>query len=260
MQIKPLLTIGMSTLLISGSSYLFLHLYQKKVREQKTSPKFAITHIIQTGPSKKALPTDTLAKFMDLSIDQPTNLYRFPLKAAEIKLCDHPLIESAKIKRIKPNSLFIDYALRAPLARIGDYSNTAVDQNGVLFPLEPYLTPKNLPEIVFGMSFDEPIWGKKVDLDLALDLFEFVSQFEELDLKRIDFTDLKAESYGKRGITLILSHGSRDRILRLSHKEHRKELSRYMQLQRALGDESADNLKPAQVIDLRIEDLAFITN
>ena len=125
--------------------------------------------------------------------------------------------------------------------------------------LEFQRSKKNLPEIILGYSLEEPIWGKQIDVNFALDLFVFVKELDGADIKRIDLTDIKAKSYGRRGLTMVMSHGNRQRILRLTQKGYRKELNHYMTLHRTLIEEERDDAKIAsQVIDLRIPDLAFI--
>ena len=47
--------------------------------------------------------------------DPPTQLYAFDLKKAEQKLLASPLIANAKIKRLPPSALYIDYEVRKPL-------------------------------------------------------------------------------------------------------------------------------------------------
>src|SRR5262245_27517132 len=131
---RALLWIAVITCLVSGSTGagIWYYLHVKKIRMQDDA--YRIIAIVQSGPQKETLRTVYLAELLSLSVDQPTNLYQFHLETAKKKLSASPLIKSAEIKKMKPGTLLIEYTSRAPVAFLGDFTNTALDDEGFLIP------------------------------------------------------------------------------------------------------------------------------
>ena len=183
-----------------------------------------ITAIVQTG----GLPTEYLAEILDIAVDKPTSLTHFDLKEARQKLLATHLISEVTLKKMKPNHLFIDYTVRTPIAILGNYTNTGIDDEGIVFPLLPAYLPKNLPELIIDAS-NNP-WGERVEFDHTL-LEEEVSQ--------IDLTH-------RREIVLKMKCGDWVRL-----EKSTQQLPLYYKLQ-------AEILKSPSIIDLRLKDCAFI--
>ena len=264
--------------------------------KRMTDEKCRIVAIVQTGPEKEALKSAYLAELLNLSADVPTQLYALDLKQALNKLLASPLIVNAEIKRVPPGTLFIDYTVRKPLALLSDYSNTAIDREGCLFPVAPFFSPKQLPEIYLGLpSFGatEDSMGRKGGawqtplknryLTLALDILKFLEESpwkEGMRIKRIDVSNAFAPSLGQREIVLIaedeLSFQTEQKefvcifpkILRLAPKDYRLQLGNFFSLRRTMLDDYKRQLVSMKeggrfsprIIDLRIPQLAFIDN
>lgn len=288
---KALMWIILSTFLISGSSFLGL-LYFQHIRENRTTdPKYQIVAVVQTSLDKEGLKTAFLTELLELSIDVPKNLYAFNSKEARERLLRFPVIREASISKIRPGTIWVDYALRKPIAYLGDYSNTVIDANGVPFPLKPFLTPKKLPEIYLGLTdevstqeggadrnfqWGTPLQSKKVNLAFSLlDLVIRQCCNEFTYLSRIDVSKAYALSYGQRQIVIVMEdHFEKEvdgqpllnvykRIIRLSTDNYAHQLKLYPPLQEYF--KKSEILKnplqknKATVIDLRLTDLAFIT-
>lgn len=281
------------TLILSLSTY-FLWSHYKKKRLQDAS--FRVVAIVQTGPEKEALKTSYLAELLHLSVDQPVSLYALDPKKCEQKLLSSPLIASAKVKRLPPGTLYIDYEVRKPIAWLSDYQNIAIDREGYLFPVAPFFSPKNLPEIYLGLppfGEGEDAQGRKGGawqtplknryLHLALDLLQYLetaSWKEGLQVKRIDVSNAFASSLGQREIVVFTEEELTIRqkekevictfpkILRLSPKEYTQQLGHFLGLRRKMMDDYRRQLATLQegerfaprIIDLRISQLAFIEN
>lgn len=284
-----------STLLISGTSYALM---KRIVHRQRLASheKIALCRIIQTGPQKQALKTEYLAELLGLSRDFPQDPNRFDVKCAQKRLLSSPLIKTAYVKLIKPETLYIDYTVRQPIAWIEDYDNVVFDKEGFLFPFNPFFTPKNLPAIYFGLGpFGQPSsdpaqpsasWGVAMQgkcVDLALNILDIVTDPKVAGLfsvKRIDVSNAFAQSYGTREIvvitedTIVRSLSGKEiqliipRILRLSTKNYAKELGNYLLLRTQLleeerniplSDDSGTVVRlPQKMIDFRIQKLAFV--
>jgi hypothetical protein len=269
-------------------------IFSKQRLARLTDEKYKIVSIIQTGPEKEALKTSYLAELLGLSVDAPISLYALNLKKAAQKLLSSPLIKEAKMKKIPPSTLYIDYEVRKPIAWLADYSNTAIDREGFLFPGAPFFAPKNLPEIYLGM----PPFGAETDLEgrkggewltpiknrylnLALELLEFLEGSpwrEGLHLKRLDVSNAFAPSLGQREIVLftkeeiIIRQNGQEvicvfpKILRLAPKDYPQQLTNFFALRKSMIEDYRKQIVShteggrfsPRIIDLRIPQLAFI--
>lgn len=228
---------------IEGFYYALSH------SEKKEPVQSPIKMIAQTGPIKEGLKTDHLAEILGLSADHPQCLST--AQAAAI-LKKSPFIKEVSTAYWNAETLYIDYTLRHPTFALIDFEDTAVDLEGHLFPLEPYFTPKNLPELYLGFkkprSFEKPL-GKR-EMDLAIHLYYLLKG----EVGRIDLSHIDESSLGRREIIVMLVLPSREKhILRLSTHKYQKEISDYQSLRKVIqrGD---------YVIDLRIPKLGFITS
>lgn len=266
------------TLTLSLGGYT---LWKNHKKERLRNQTYQISSIIQTGPEKEALKTSYLAELLSLSIDRPTPLYAFNLKEGEAKLIASPLIAKAKLKRLPPSTLYIDYEVRRPVAWLGDFKNTAIDYEGYLFPVSPFFTPKYLPEIYLGLpSFT----GWRIEgssLNLALEILRHLETApwkEGLRIQRIDVSNAFAPSLGQREVVLFteeeiaLRQGEKEivclfpKILRLAPKDYPQQLANFFALKRTMAEDyrrQIASLKEGgrfapRIVDLRIPQLAFV--
>jgi cell division septal protein FtsQ len=258
---STLIGIGLALL----SWFYLQHLKDIRLKDDR----YRIIALVQTTSQQESLKTVYLAELLDLSLDHPTNLYQFNIKEGEEKLLTSPLIKTATIKKIRPGTLYIDYALRQPIAYLGDYTNTALDNEGHVFPFTPFFTPKKLPIIYLGLEQLDQVWGISLRKDSRLELAWMVwQQLNDLPIsplilfKQIDVSKAFMESDGQRQIVLTLEENGRLYLLRLSVEHYAQDLVRYSQLRQAqLPFFEANGSKKKQhttIIDLRIQQLAFI--
>lgn len=285
---KALKAILLSVIFISGSATL-VFLYLQNVREkQKFDPAYNIVALVQTRTENEALKNVYLAELLNLSIDRPTNLYSFNSKEAQAKLLSSPVIKHATVKKMRPGTILVDYVMRRPIAFIGDYSNTAIDADGVIFPFKPFYTPKKLPTIYLGETgaVDENgelvsnfVWGEKLQHQAKELSFEVLDYFTNCcsdslsSLVRIDVSKAFAQSYGQRQIVLSVEDYKTQvmdgnpvivttiNILRLSPINYKEQLANYLVLRSHLqGEVNAETKRTKAItIDLRLSELAFIT-
>jgi hypothetical protein len=284
---KALFWIGLTVLVFSGSA-LFGWLYYLHLKDKRASnDQYLIKAIIQTGPHQEALKTVYLAEILGLSVDMPTNLFQLNTKKAEQQLMLSPVIKQAKVTRMPPSTLYIDYAVRQPIMMLYDYHNAAIDSEGYLFPIRPFFTPKRLPELYLGLPAEEYQWNiplKTPTVELALTLHALLSAppyQSTFRLLRIDVAHAFAESYGRREIILIIedqfqtetngrkTHYHFPRILRMSPDHYQNELKNYLKLREPLATKAVKKYPPQDIenntmkapgliIDLRIPPLAFM--
>lgn len=293
---KALLWIFFSVLIISGSCFVGLLYYQHIRDNRRHDPKYQITALIQTSQDKEGLKTVYLAELLELSIDSPMNLYAFNSKEAREKLLRSAVIKEASISKIRPGIIWVNYTLRKPIAILGDYTNTMIDVEGIPFPIKPIFTPKKLPEIYLGidesigeedrddrkLKWGAPLQGKRINLAFAL--LNLIMRQCCSDLTHLSYIDVSkafALSYGQRQIVVILEDRVEKeiegqpvlcvypRILRLGTDNYEQQLKNYLVLQSYSRQQdsqffcnSPGNIEKAKatIVDLRLQDLAFITN
>lgn len=283
-----IMLICLSSFIISGSFYFSFFYYRNVKKNRLLDRSYYISSIIQTGPEKEALKTKYLAELLDISVDNPTNIYLFDEKKGEAKLLASPLIKNAKIKKIKPNTLYIDYSVRSPIALFGDYDNIAIDDEGYLFPIDPYINVRNIPKIYLDFEWfnTNKVW--KLDLlekksKLAFSVLKMLlsSNFtDKFEVKEIDVSTSFSDSYGRREIVLkiedkMIIKNKEDvicifpRILRLSSKDYLKQIGNYLNLREKIIDDYKKQINSLNVennevrflekiFDFRISNLAFI--
>lgn len=289
---KAFMIIALSTFMVSGSCYAVLH-YVKHLREkQRNDLAYNIVAIVQTSPHAQGLKTSYLAEVLGLSTDRPGNLFQFSSMEGKKKLLDSPVIKSATVRKIRPGTLHIDYELRKPIAYCGDYVNMAIDADGVVFPINPFFTPKLLPEIRLGDGFscrsskgNEVVWGGVVEgaaKELAFSLLEEVPKALEQGtvLVGIDVSRAFAPSDGQREIILRLEDrvtragGGQTvqchypRIIRLRPETYRQQLDNYRRLSMHLREKERNGARShlgtvcrskEMIVDMRLSELAFFS-
>jgi hypothetical protein len=288
-----------STLATLGLSLAGNFLWNRWQTHRQMDEKYKIVAIVQTGPEKEALKTSALAELIHLSQDHPVGLYSFDISEAEKALLACPLISQARIKRIAPGTLYIDYTIRHPIAWLADYQNCGLDREGCFFPVTPFYSPKNLPEIYLGLApfnMSDPQHGRirgewriatqDKYLLLALDILQMLREMpwrENMRLKRIDVSHAFATSAGQREIVvltedeLLFHENDREticifpRILRLPSKDYAQQLSNFLTLRRTMLDDYRRQLHQMhfaqspvifspRIVDMRISQMAFVQN
>jgi hypothetical protein len=294
--LQAILWIVFITVVVSGSSIAGFFYYQHIRAKRFHDARYRIAALVQSTPDKEGLKTAFLAELLDLSIDRPSNLYRMDAKKLVEKLTVCPVIKYAEVKKIPPGTISVDYSLRKPVAYLGDYTNTAIDIHGVLFPFKPFFTPKNLPEIFVGLcaleySDDESAsdlgsWGTPLQSPralLALEILKFVNDnccSETNHLRKIDTTKAYSLSYGQREVVIIMEEWVQfekegklilalsPRTLRLSTEDYSSGLLNYLAMRDYLKQEEVKRCESLSgqvikltpvVIDFRLPQLAYLT-
>ncbi len=264
-----------SALVTAGMTAAGLFYWNHHHDDLTSNERYNIVALCQSCNHKEPLQTDFLAELLDLSFDKPTNLYRFDINEAKQKLMANAIIKSVELKKVKPSMLFVEYSLRQPIAYMPEYTNTAIDGEGVLIPSKPFYTPKNLYELVLGLP-PGLTWGMKIfgnRIDLVQELLKDISQqdyAEGFRLTRVDVSKAFSKRYGEREIVLFfeesIESGVERRfeknlqlILRLSPDNWQEQLTNYQRLRQKMRVEAIGVGKPLHyIIDMRLSQLAFI--
>ncbi len=253
---------------IAGSTSVIFLLAAATILAMTGTQKFqsrknagTIQAIVQTGTQSDShtglkfapLSISYLSEVLDLSVDSPIKLSELNLNVAHERLFATHVIEKVRLKKMKPNLLFIDYSLREPWAFLEDYANTALDSSGFCFPFQPFYTPRKLPQIYLGEEAPPNPWGAM----MAQEMMALAHQLQEgligEEIARIDLSQVHSSSAGKREIVITLAIGT---ILRLHPKNCVQQLAHYSILKRRLFNEGPQRM----IIDLRIPEVAYIQN
>lgn len=267
-----LIYFGSFCFLLGFSIYGFFEYQSSSVEKNGVYP---IKVIVQTTTAKEKLKTELFAQLLELNKGTEIDLNQFDLEKGKEKILGFPLIKNVSIKKIYPESLQIAYDLKTPLFFLADFENVAMDDEGSLFPIEPYLSPKKLPIIQLGISFNG--WDKKVEdrrFTLVKELMFLLNTQTELEVKKIDVSNAYSSQYGKREILLRVEEKLFNGhhifyfpfLLRLNPNHFEKQLSNFLELQKKMLKDYEKQLESLteskrfeeRVIDLRIEDLALI--
>lgn len=257
---QSLMWIVLSTLIVTPTVYTGVRFFQKIRVQHLTSENYRIRSIVQTSSIKRALGSAFFAERLGLAADFEQNIYQFDTSLAERKLLESAVIKAVKIKKQYPDSLYIDYEMRLPIVRIGDYQNVALDQDKIAFPIMPFFTARKIPEIYLGEGGEKVIYNKPLShpkIDFAFELLSLLQETfkqESLMIEKIDVTNIDSFSYGRREIIVLLKGAKNRHYLRLQPKDVEKQISNYLSLKKVLDKEPLKD----KVIDLRIDNLAYI--
>jgi hypothetical protein len=230
---------------------------------------------------------------MQISPSSPPSLSTYCLSTAHQRLLTSPLIQEAKLKKIYPDTLYVDYTIRHPVMTLMDYENVGLDKDGYLIPLAPFSTSQHLPKLYLGLPpFDQqnPDWLKRCGgkwhhpicpslQSRAVELLKLNQDLlaqSSVHVKIIDLSQALAPTLGQREIVLsieetILWHGVEltfPRVLRMSTKNLKEQLEHFLWLKEAMWQDYQTQLPPniqptiftPRVIDLRIPKVAFVEN
>lgn len=264
---KALSWIFFSVVVICGTGFVGWLAYYYHLQQRFEDPQYQIIALMQETSSPQILPTVYLAELLDLSLDQPTNIYKFNLVDAGKKLASSPVIKEAHIKKVRPGTIYVHYHSRTPFAYLSDSLNTAIDEEGILFPFAPFYSPKKLPFIYLGWNEIEYNWGKSMKEDPLMQLafnvienFQFAIKDKQLRINKIDVSHAFAKSAGQREIVVeIFEEDERKRlfILRLNSKNYIQNIADYIRLYESMasGLTMKSNLF---TIDMRNTSLAYV--
>lgn len=251
------------SLFLAGLGWMATLYYLKEKEKRWQDPQYNIVALVQSCPQQESLKTGYLAELLHLSADLPSNLYAFDLEEGERRLLRSPLIKAAVLKRIPPGTLYVHYQVRTPLAYIGELTNTAVDEEGVLFPFTPFFTPKKLPKLWFGFELDRLKWGNHIDREQAFQLVtEILKQIKSIEnsslaVRQIDVSHAFSSNRGKREIVLkvetrVNQEEARSVYLRLDPHSYLQNLADWQTLQKR-------KLKPEfEIVDLRVPHMGLV--
>ena len=254
-QVKAVFIIVASVFLTITLAFSLFRCYrfQFAKRFQET---YKLKHIVQTGPEKEALPTAYLAELLGLCSDRADSFFTFDEKKGRERLLKSAVIKQACVKKRSPDTVYVDYEVFKPIARIGDMHNLAVDEEGNLFPLEPFFAPKRLVSFYFHEESQSSFHLDKEKFSLALRFYaELKRQIDEQTVfLSIDVSQAFHRSFGKREIVLLVQDLSGKQYVRFTPDRFSEQIKHYLALRALLHTGSLVD----KVIDLRVSKAAYV--
>lgn len=251
---KVILIVALSCLMISGSAsigYLIYRYTKQQTKRSASSLLQAIVHTTsQTGYERIHLEANFFAEILDLSADKPTYLGQFDIEKAKHKLLATHVIQNAHLKKMQPDILFIQYIARIPYVFLGDISNTAMDAAGHLFPVMPFYSPRQLPQLYLGLSEKEQTWGNVIEKEQLQRVQTLIDLLGIENIEYLDLSQAASLAAGRREIVVKFKGGC---LLRLTPKNYVQQLANYSILKTTLLKQ-----KRASIVDLRIPEVAYI--
>lgn len=184
---------------ILACTYVLFFFWRKEIHE-----KSPVLRVASHCESVYALPQDMLQALIALSPEEKNDLSAIDLHGVERRITQCPAIFSARVRKLSPGTLVVDYSLKEPLFVLGTVPNQAVDKEGNYFPLEPYF-----PNIKVPLLF----LSNKELFPLCLQVEKACSHMS-LALEEIDASDVEALGLFRREV----------RIKALSKNSEGKEL------------------------------------
>lgn len=226
--------------------------------------KYELKYVEQRPLGPDTLQTALLIEMLGLAVDKPGNIYACDLHALAHRLANTPIFTALTLIKQPPHTLIVEYSLRAPIATLADYSNTAIDQEGFLLPLHPYYTLKDLPKIIVektpSRQSSSP-WGGRLPSNTLQLLKRILAATEILNLSpsslSIDLSDFYASPLGEITLALQSPLQGPSYLLRLTHELLPLQLNRYIALAHLLPFPTS-SVPSAIIIDLRFPNTALI--
>jgi hypothetical protein len=184
--------------------------WQQVLFNRAQDPSFAVQALVQTGPEVEALPTAYLAEMLQLTTDQPANLYQLYLPALRSKLLRCPCIAQASLQRLGSNTLQVTYTARQPIARLADLQNSLLSADGALLPYQPFYRPRRLPTVLIGLqsqaveNLGKRVWGRSVPPEIQNLANQILTHplWNELELTWLDLSQAFDPDYSRAEVII----------------------------------------------------------
>ena len=183
---------------------------QQRTREQ--DERLILHRIAARSRTVDKVPLSLLSSLLDIKEGMPLFSLQLDVCLDKIKACS--AFSHARVWRLLPGTLGVEYTLRTPVASLGGLRNVVFDKSGTLFFLLPYFAPKKLPSVLLDLPQSSTLEDlqKEIavskDMGLALHMLPALSSFAEkykLFLERIDLSKRNHPNIFRREIIVTFS-------------------------------------------------------
>jgi hypothetical protein len=241
------------------------HHRQQEIR--KNDPRFVVKRIAARPLTQDRLPIGVLTELLHLDKDSPVSLFSIQPQEAQQKLLSCPAFARAKVWRLLPGTLGIEYALKTPVATIAGFKNIALDATGATFFLFPFYAHKKLPSIIIPIESLTTLADvqrrvrrlKETGIALRLlDLLSPIAKSHHLVVDVLDVSQFHQQSIFRREVVIVFS-SILSKEDRLYVRVHSKKLLLRIELLNVLLDHLFRGAFRGGTIDLRYDGYAILS-
>ena len=265
--LRELLTIVMVSACFWGALFGALWWHHSQQQRRQSDPRFVLKKLACRSTTPDRLPLGVLTELLDLDSETSTSLFAIHPDGARQRLLACPAVAQARVWRLLPNTLGVEYALRPPVATIAGLKNVGVDRYGRLFFLFPFYAPKHLPSLVLPIQSvktlveaQRAVYGAK-ETPIALCLLERIQEVvgpRHIFVESMDLVRLKEHNVFRREIVVVFSSLlAKDK--RLYVRIGSRTILATLDLLPALCDRLVSGTFRSGTIDLRYERMAILS-
>ena len=208
------LTIVVASSCFWGALFGAVLWHNRQQQRRQHDERFVLKRLASRGLTQDRLPLGVLSELLDVSALPSRSLLAIHPEEARRRLLACPAVAQAKVWRLLPGTLGVEYALRPPVATIAGFKNIGVDRCGTVFFLFPFYAPKRLPALIVPMApaktlseVQRSLYRSKEAL-IALRLLERIQQAvspHHIVIDSIDVSHLGEHNVFRREVVVVLS-------------------------------------------------------
>lgn len=230
----------------------------KKIQQDRreNDERFTLRKIAARSLTVDKVPLSLLSSLLEIKEGMPLFAIHPEDCLSRLKAC--PAFSRARVWRLLPGTLGIEYTLRTPQAALGGVRNVVFDSTGELFFLLPFFAPKKLPLVVLDIpqvaTLEElqKATTPSEEMKLALRMIPALSSFaarHKLFLERIDLSKRNHPNIFRREIVITFSSQLSRKAAYLYLRCHPRSLS-LKKLQKVFAYICGSEFHPG-VVDMR---------
>ena len=241
--------------------------HHRQQEERKNDPRFLVKRVAARPTTQDRLPLGVLSEILNLTSSSSVSLFTLEPSAAQKQLLCCPAFAKAKVWRLLPGTLGVEYALRTPAATLAGLKNVGIDGTAAVFFLFPYYAPKKLPAIVLPigdlktLSEVQQRVRRIKETGIALKLLERITPMaasHHLAVDLVDMTSFHQQNIFRREIVLAFTSPLSSET-RLYVRINSKKLLLKLDLLPALFHHLLQGVFRGGTIDLRYDGLAIVS-
>lgn len=250
-----------------GAFFGALWWHSRQQQRRQGDERFVLKRLASRSTTPDRLPLGVLSELLDVNANTASSVFAIQPDTACQRLLSCPAVARARVWRLLPGTLGIEYALRPPVATIAGCKNVAIDRCGTAFFLFPFYAPKHLPVLALPMQPTKTLAETQrairlsKEAPIALKLLERVQQVvspRHIVVESIDVVHLREHSVFRREVVMVLS----SLLAKEKHLYVRIGLENILptlELLPALCDRLLNDGFRSGTIDLRYERMAILS-
>lgn len=212
--LRELLTIVIVSSCFWGALFGALWWHNSQQHHRQSDARFVLKRLASRSTTPDRLPLGVLTELLDLNSETESSLFAIHPDTARQRLLACPAVANARVWRLLPHTLGVEYALRPPVATIAGLKNVGVDRYGTLFFLFPFYAPKHLPSLVLPIQSVKSLSEAQravylaKETPIALRLLERLQQVvgpRHIIVESIDLVHLKEHNVFRREVVVVFS-------------------------------------------------------